>query len=380
MMMRSWLSGVVSVAVLLLLRSALAIRVEEVPNPRATNVWVADTVDVIDEAAEARINKMIDAIAAEQGVEIAVVTVESVDSATPKDFATSLFNHWGIGKAGNDNGLLVLLVRGERRLEMETGYGTEAVLTDGWLKSMQQRDMVPAFKAGDYGAGLEAGVSASIERLRQRPEGIPADTGRDSPEGAKRAGTASSPGGGDAWLWFLIAAICGVSGAAVFRWRYQKNRTCPTCKVRMTKLSEEADDEHLDEGQRAEEEVKSVDYQFYCCTQCDFTRLIPVENWFSPYNRCSECGYETCLKTSNVIEPATYSSTGLREIITQCAHCDHHTRRTKTIPRKVQSKSSWSSSTFSSSGFSSSGFSSSSSSSGSFGGGSSGGGGAGSSW
>src|SRR5688500_1294273 len=92
------------VLVLLVAPRALAISAAQVPNPRDRHGWVSDTADMIDAATEDRINDMIDGIESEQGVEIAVVTVDSVDTATPKDFATQLFNHWGIGKASSNNG------------------------------------------------------------------------------------------------------------------------------------------------------------------------------------------------------------------------------------------------------------------------------------
>jgi TPM domain len=92
-------------------------------------------------------------------VEIAVVTVTGID-LPPREFATGLFNRWGIGKAGADSGLLVLIVADQRRIEMETGYGLEPALPDGWLSALQHETMLPAFRSGDHGAGVEAGLAA----------------------------------------------------------------------------------------------------------------------------------------------------------------------------------------------------------------------------
>ncbi len=359
--------------VLLIAPAALAESVTQVPNPRAQGVWVSDPIDAIDGNVEARINRAIDSIHADQGVEIAVVCVESVDTPTPKDFATALFNHWGIGKAGKDNGLLVLLVRGQRRLEMETGYGLESVLTDGWLKTMQGAEMVPFFKAGDHGSGLEAGVNASISRLRKYPSGVPAGTDDPSPQRVASPGSTArgvpaeeppSP-----WSWLLIGGVAVGGAGGIGAWTHRKNRTCPTCKVRMTMIPEEEDDAQLDEGQKTEERLGSVDHQFYVCNGCDFNKLIPVRAWFSGYGTCHSCSYKTSETSSHVIEHATYTSTGLREVTVHCKHCGHHDVSTRTIPMKVQSSSSSSSSSGGGSGGGSS-----------FGGGRSGGGGAGSSW
>jgi uncharacterized protein len=335
-------------------REAFAVSVEDVPNPRTMGGWVSDTIGVIDPVPESHLNQSIAGVERDLGVEIAVVTVESVDTATPKDFATELFNYWGIGKASSNNGLLVLLVRSERRLEMETGYGTEAVLTDGWLKSMQQAEMIPHFKNGDFGLGLTKGVEASIARLRKYPDGIPEGVDDDYPSDS------------DFPWWYIVLGVGGVAGAGGgWRWKWKRDRTCDECGKMMTMLPEDEDDVHLDEGQETEEALGSVDYQFWYCETCETDRLLTVNKWFSGFSKCPGCGYKTCSSQSNTVSAATYSSTGLREVIRDCSHCGYHRRTTHVIPRKTRSSSS------SSYGGSSGG---------SFGGGSSGGGGAGSSW
>ena len=362
--------GLVFLAIMLTWgNSAWAVSVEEVPNPRSQGRWVSDVAGAIDASAEGRMNQEIAAVKRDLGVEIAVVTVDEVDTATPKEFATELFNHWGIGEQGRDNGLLVLLVVGERRLEMETGYGTEAVLTDGWLKGMQGGLMVPHFRSGDYGTGLLAGVEASIARLRQYPDGIPLDAG--GWDGGGDGGDDSVP----LWPFFLLIGGGGVLGGAAAFWKHRRDRTCPQCKERMQMLPEEEDDAYLDEGKQTEEALGSVDYQFWYCADCGTDRLLKVGKWLSGYRRCPACTYKTLNVTASTIDYPTYTSTGLEEIVEDCAHCDHHRRTTRILPRKTRSTSSTSS--FGGGG---SGGGGGFGGGGSFGGGSSGGGGAGSSW
>ncbi|MBM3266859.1 MAG: TPM domain-containing protein, partial [Candidatus Sericytochromatia bacterium] len=181
--------------VLCLLAAAVAYSVGDVANPRSRGSWIADEAGVIPEAAEVELNRRIDSLDRDLGVEIAVVTVPEVDT-TPKEFATALFNRWGVGKRRADNGLLVLLVRDRRRLEMETGYGLEPILPDGWLGGMQQKKMVPRFKAGDFGGGLVAGVEAVESKLREAPA--------EAAEGTRREGDPPpAAGGSDAGLLAL---------------------------------------------------------------------------------------------------------------------------------------------------------------------------------
>jgi uncharacterized protein len=84
---------------------------------------------ILDEPTEAQLNSVISQLERSNGTEIAVVTVpETAPSASPKEFTTALFKSWGIGKKGKDNGVLFLISKGDRRVEIETGYGVEAIL------------------------------------------------------------------------------------------------------------------------------------------------------------------------------------------------------------------------------------------------------------
>ncbi len=334
--------------------SALALTVAEVPNPRGGASWVSDVAEVLDEATEQRLDARIDTLHADLDVEIAVVTVQQV-TGTPEDFATDLFAHWGIGDADTDNGLLVLLVTGERRLEMQTGHGLEGGLPDEWLRTMQVSTMVPHFQREAYGTGIEAGLVAVDERLRSDPGQVRADAG-------------SMP-----W-WFpagLATGIYALVWAAFAAWRRRRERFCPRCRVAMPCLGEDEDDAHLAPGQQTEEAIGSVDYKVYVCSTCDFTRVIPRKKWLSGHRRCGQCGHRT-LQTSSTKElTATYDHGGRVRVTKSCAHCSYHHSTTIDTPCEVPDHLASDSSSTSSGG---------SSGDSSFGGGSSGGGGAGSSW
>ncbi len=374
--MRRAMTALGAAAALLVAATALGVPVTGVPNPRVGNGWVSDTIDVIDVPTEQRMNALIDAADRELGVEIAVVTVESVDAPTTKDFATDLFAHWGIGKAGRDTGLLILLVRGERTIEIETGYGLEAALTDGWLWDMQGEAMLPHFKEGRYGAGLMAGLEACLGQLRARKDLIGTRASAPVPGAGGGAGGGATGGSGAPWGWLGFGGL-GVVGVWGWRRKHRRDRTCPTCQVMMTMVPDTEDDERLDAGQRTEEALQSVDYEIWDCATCDHTRTIRLNKWLSGRSRCPSCGYKTRRVDTRTITPATYDSSGLAEVTESCAHCDYSSRRTRTLPRKTRSTTS------SSGGYRSSGssFGSGSRSSGSsFGGGRSGGGGSSRRW
>lgn len=143
-----------------------AIPVSEVPNPRQDNNWVMDMADVLNPDSEAQLNQMITALEAKNGAEIAVVTVpDTKPSATPKAFTTELFNTWGIGKKGEDNGILFLVSKDERRTEIETGYGVESILPDAKVGNILRTQVTPYFKQGNFDTGIVKGTQAIIQVL-----------------------------------------------------------------------------------------------------------------------------------------------------------------------------------------------------------------------
>ena len=262
----------------LFLASALAgpLAPEDISNPRHSERWVSDEAGIIDELSEAAINGLLEQLHKDLTVEIAVVTVMDVQG-TPKQFSTSLFNHWNLGQRETNNGLLVVMVMDERRLEMETGYGLEGVLSDGWLGLMQADAMVPSFKNGDFGGGLLVGVTRINERLRAHPEAARLGTG-----GAVATGDWERPEFGDLgdepgsahgnrFNAVELGLGFGLGGTILVLMSLlagRRRRTCPGCKTTMRLLDELEEDEHLDEGQEKEEELGSRDWFVRLCETC----------------------------------------------------------------------------------------------------------------
>lgn len=364
----------------LLVATAWGVGIADVPNPRPAGGWVSDVADVLGADDELRLNGIIGDVNRATGAEIGLVTVQDVDT-TPKQFATDLLNAWGIGRKGADDGLLILVVVGDHRMEMETGYGLEGRLTDGWLGALQAQRIVPAFKRGEYGPGLIDGVSQIAGKL-----GVPvAGPGGDptaaplpysyTPEPTPAYSPSEGVTGPVGQPWGLIGAAVGGAGVAgtlamgVLWWR-KRERTCPTCQIAMPMLDEVDDDDHLNVGERKEEELGSVDHQIHICPKCGYMRHFQSVAWFSGYGRCSGCGVRAEQSQSTTLVQATHAHGGSARVTTNCMHCARTTSRVVRTPQLVTT----SVSTHRSSG------GGHSSGGGSWGGGRSGGGGAGSSW
>jgi uncharacterized protein len=145
-----------------------AITVQEVPNPRqVNNTWVTDKANILSDSTETQLNQIISDLKTKNGSEIAVVTVpDTKPSATPKAFATELFNFWGIGKKGKNNGVLLLISSGQRRVQIETGSGIQSILPDAKTVGIIETEITPRFKQQDFDGGTLAGTKALVNVLQ----------------------------------------------------------------------------------------------------------------------------------------------------------------------------------------------------------------------
>ncbi len=94
------------------------------------------------------------------GTAVVVATVNTVEDNDPDTYANELYASWGIGKKGEDKGVLIFLAVQERKIRIETGYGVEGILPDGLVGSILDQYMVPYLRQNDYGKGLLNGMLA----------------------------------------------------------------------------------------------------------------------------------------------------------------------------------------------------------------------------
>lgn len=401
--------------------------VQSVPNPlRTKRSWVGDNANVIDASNERQINQAIEAFKNQTGGEITVITVNDVNGEVPKSFATELFNLWGVGEKGKDNGVLILVVMDGRRIAIETGYGAEGDLPDSKAMSLVRELAVPRFKEGDFGGGLLALTNEYIRVLsgsaastaapstkaskpprpqnrnapttQRRTSAVPSSSTYTSPSNApSNNATPSNSASGpfEVIVGLLILAMFPI-GFGVVIWgivsvfKGLATRKCQTCGRVMRRLDENEEDAFLSSDQQFEERLGGLDYKVWKCDTCGVCHIERSARWMSNYKECPRCHHYTLKVSSETIEQPTYYSTGRRQTDRICEYpnCGHHEQSTETLPMLqrhvvVASSPSWGSSSSSDSSWGSSSSSSGSdfsSSSSDFGGGSSGGGGGETGW
>ncbi|MCV0379685.1 YgcG family protein [Nitratireductor sp.] len=153
---RLWLALAAGL-VALFLASALA----AAELPRLTG-RVVDDAGILNAETTARLTGKLEAFEQKSSDQIVVATIRSLDGEALEPFANRLFRAWGLGQAGEDNGVLLLVALDDRKMRIEVGYGLEGTLTDLHSKLIIENTMVPAFRAGDYDAGIDGAVDDII--------------------------------------------------------------------------------------------------------------------------------------------------------------------------------------------------------------------------
>lgn len=350
-------------AVLLLLQPQHSDRLHWVTNPRtATGSWVADPAHHLTTVTVAAIDSIIFSLARETSAEMAVVVLDSLDGLEPGPAALLLHRRWGVGKRERDNGIVFLWSPRLRRTHVSVGYGLEGVLIDSRVGRIQDQHVIPAFRRGDFNAGMLAGVRALAAAAREETySGLPrVAAGRPGPEE-----TGLKP---SFWGFATFAAVFSFLFVAL---RRRFPRRCPHGHGWMHRLGETADNAHLEPEAQLEESLGSMDYDVWACGQCDARRVIPYKRFSARYRTCPRCKRRTCATKKKTLVEASYSSSGTREVTRSCRNCGFSDRREETIPKLTRSSSGSSGGGSSFSGGGGGGGGSS------FGGGSAGGGGAG---
>ncbi len=119
---------------------------------------VVDGANILTASQRAEIETLLKNVEGRSTDQVVVVTVPSLQGTSVEDFGVQLARHWGIGQAGKDNGVLLIVAPVERKVRIEVGYGLEGVLPDALAGLIIQRRILPAFKRGDLAGGIKAGV------------------------------------------------------------------------------------------------------------------------------------------------------------------------------------------------------------------------------
>ncbi|RVQ67191.1 TPM domain-containing protein [Croceicoccus ponticola] len=130
---------------------------------------ILDAAGIIPDADEAAMDARLREYNERTGRAVVVATVNGLDGETIEMYAANMFEEWGIGGAKSDQGLLLLVAPNERKVRIEVGYGLTPIFPDVLAGRVVRNQILPAFKAGDYAGGINAGLDEVIAQLDRTP-------------------------------------------------------------------------------------------------------------------------------------------------------------------------------------------------------------------
>lgn len=188
-----------------------------------TGGLVNDFANVIPQSYEQRILAVTSELLQKTEIPVVVVTMSDIGGAEYNDYANRLYSAWGIGKKGEDKGVLIFVTIKERKMRIETGYGVEGILPDGLAGEIRDSYMLPYLKQDKFGEGIMNGAMA-VALVLAKGSGVEL-TGQVSvsrPKTSRRSGLSFLPlifiiiffmfGGrrrGGSWLFFLPLLMGG---------------------------------------------------------------------------------------------------------------------------------------------------------------------------
>ena len=370
---------------------------QTIPNPRVydSRTYVSNPDNLLQESTVAELNVLLDSLEKATRTEVAVVVVKSIGDEVIESFATALFKNWGIGKAKDDNGLLVLFVLDQRALRFETGYGIEGLLPDALGHEIQRDYFFPDFKTGNYDRGFLLGMKKIISVLRQEnfaaeivpfirwTEVLPyvgiiylllfvitlllmssavkkvrnnaalqTNISRYKTLRAEKNGILiimnillpafaliiivlmANP----ALLLFLIAVPVITFPSAIYariKMRQMRRQpiACTECDGSMHILSERKEDAFLKISQQFEEQLNAVDYDVFVCNDCGNEAVFTLDKP-NMYTECPKCKTKAfSLHDKRVIVAPSFINSGTERSTYKCKFCGHEEHHNTNLPR-----------------------------------------------
>nr|WP_315196512.1 TPM domain-containing protein [uncultured Flavobacterium sp.] len=169
--------------VLVFLNSSFLFAQFTIPEKPSLQTSVYDYANVLSPQEKSQLEEKLIKYSDSTTTQIVVITIESLKNEDVSQLATKWGQTWGIGgTAKDDNGVIILLAKAERKIAINPGYGLEDRLTAGIGGEIIRNIIIPEFKSGSYYRGLDKGTDALFDVFKGKYKGERKQTkGKDFP-------------------------------------------------------------------------------------------------------------------------------------------------------------------------------------------------------
>lgn len=151
--------------------------------PDATSdFYVNDFAGILSQSTKDYIIEANKDLNAKTGAQIVVTTIDTLDGEDIETYANEMFRSYGIGDREKNNGVLFLIVSGDRKLRIEVGYGLEGAINDAKAGRILDTYVIPSLQNDEWDKGILNGFQAIAEETAAE-YGV--EIGADTPAGAE---------------------------------------------------------------------------------------------------------------------------------------------------------------------------------------------------
>ena len=130
---------------------------------------VVDRADLLTSSQEGVVTRELAALEQRTGDQVVIVTLSSIGSQPIAAYGRALFDHWGLGRHGHDNGVLILIVMYDNQVRIEVGSGLGTILTDAAVQRIVERDILPGLRGSDYYTAIHEAERSVVRLLLAQP-------------------------------------------------------------------------------------------------------------------------------------------------------------------------------------------------------------------
>ncbi|MGO4912687.1 TPM domain-containing protein [Leeuwenhoekiella sp. W20_SRS_FM14] len=143
----------------------------DIPEKPSKQTSVYDYANLLNAGQKAALENKLVKYSDTTSTQIVVVVIPSTKGEDISMLGAKWGQKWGIGQADKDNGILITLATQDRKVDINTGYGIETIITDRMAEQVVNRVMIPQFRNGDFYAGLDQAADAIFQMLQGEYEG-----------------------------------------------------------------------------------------------------------------------------------------------------------------------------------------------------------------
>ncbi len=132
----------------------------DVPTAPTLDRPIVDTTSTLTDQQVDALVQRITKSRSEKSYQIGILMISSLEDEALEDYSLDVARTWGIGEDKTDNGVLLLIVKDDRKVRIEVGRGLEGDLTDVKSSRIIRNIIRPEFRDGDYYGGISGAVNS----------------------------------------------------------------------------------------------------------------------------------------------------------------------------------------------------------------------------